>query len=195
MIISASNIRQYAKLRFNVTDIDIYIEEAQEYLKKKMNSDLYDRMLVVSTYSAWSNATAYTAGNYVTYSGSLWKCLVGNTNSAPTSVNTNWDEQDIYEGFLILQKSLSYIALSKMLIEHGIEIQADGLVKYSGAESQTAVSSDERAALVNKYQNKGDSVFTEFLTWIDDVSYLVDTVSYPFTSSDIRKNKTDFGIF
>jgi hypothetical protein len=40
--------------------------------------------------SKWNNTTAYLVGNVVQHSNSVWLCLVNNTNSAPTDVNTNW---------------------------------------------------------------------------------------------------------
>ena len=193
MLINSSHIRTYCKLRYNVTDINLYIEDAEEVLKKKINSDLYNRFVEVATYSAWNNATAYTIGQYVTNDGDLWKCLVGNTNSEPADGNSNWEVKEVYEGFLLFQKAEAYLSYSKMLIEHGIEVQGDGLVKYSGAESQTAISSSERAALVNKYQNKSDATFNEFLKWIKDASYIIDDVTYLF--SDVITHNSNFGIF
>ncbi len=195
MLISNADIRTYCKIGFNVSAADTYIQDAQDELERKLPATLFARFEVVETYSAWAIATAYVVGNYVTYAGSLWKCLVNNTGSAPASDNTNWDLQDIYVGFLLIQKSLAYSAYSKFLVEHGIEVQGSGLVKYSGADSQTAVSASERAALVNKYKNKGDAAFMEFLKWIDDASYEVDGVEYLFTSVDIIPHKNNFGIF
>ncbi len=193
MLINSSHIRTYCKLRYNVTDINLYIEDAEDVLKKKINSDLFNRFVEVAAYSAWSNATAYTVGQYVTNDGDLWKCLVGNTNSEPVDGNSNWEVKEVYEGFVLFQKAEAYLAYSKMLIEHGIEVQGDGLVKYSGAESQTAISSSERAALVNKYQNKSDATFNEFLKWIKDASYIIDDVTYLF--SDVITHNSNFGIF
>lgn len=194
MLINSSHIRAYCKLRYNVTDINLYIEEAEEILEKKINSDLFARFVVAATYSAWSNATAYTVGQFVINDGDLWECLIGNTNSEPAAGNSNWEVKEVYEGFLLFQKAEAYLAYSKMLIEHGIEIQGDGLVKYSGAESQTPVSASERAALVNKYQNKSDAAFNEFLKWIKDASYIIDDVTYLFTS-DVITHSPNFGIF
>jgi hypothetical protein len=42
--------------------------------------------------SKWNNTTAYLVGNVVQHSNSVWLCLVNNTNSAPTDVNTNWSK-------------------------------------------------------------------------------------------------------
>lgn len=193
MLINSSHIRTYCKLRYNVTDINLYIEDAEDVLKKKINSDLFNRFVEVAAYSAWSNATAYTVGQYVTNDGDLWKCLVGNTNSEPVDGNSNWEVKEVYEGFVLFQKAEAYLSYSKMLIEHGIEVQCDGLVKYSGVESQTPVSSSERAALVNKYQNKSDATFNEFLKWIKDASYIIDDVTYLF--SDVITHNSNFGIF
>lgn len=195
MLINNADIRTYCKIGFNVVAADIYIQDAQDDIEKKLPATLFARFEVVETYIAWAIATAYVVGNYVTYNGSLWKCLVNNTGSAPASDNANWDEQDIYVGFLLIQKSLAYSAYSKMLVEHGIAISGDGIIKYSGAESQTAVTAAERAALVNKYRNKGDAAFGEFMKWIDDEAYTVDSVSYPFTGVDIVTHKHNFGIF
>ncbi|CAB5223182.1 Carbohydrate-binding module family 5/12 [uncultured Caudovirales phage] len=38
----------------------------------------------------WNATTAYAAGNVVSHTNTIWVCLVANTNSAPTGVNTNW---------------------------------------------------------------------------------------------------------
>lgn len=195
MLISNSHIRTYCKLGYNVTSADIYIQDAQDEFEKKINAALFTRFETVATYIAWAVGTTYVANNYVTYGGSLWKCLVGNLASTPATGNSNWDEQDIYEGFLIVQQHLAYSAFSKMLVEHGIEVQGSGLVKYSGADSQTAVSATERAALVNKYKNKGDSIYMKFSKWIFDLDYTIDGVEYPFTSVDIITHKNKFGIF
>jgi hypothetical protein len=42
--------------------------------------------------SKWNNTTAFLVGNVVQHSNSVWLCLVNNTNSAPTDVNTNWSK-------------------------------------------------------------------------------------------------------
>lgn len=194
MLITSSHIRTYCKLRYNVTDINLYIQEAEDVLEKKIPATLFTRFTEVAAYSAWAIGTTYTAGQYVTNDGDLWKCLIGNVGSEPADGNSNWELQEIYEGFLIFQKCEAYLAYSKMLIEHGIEVQGDGLVKYSGAESQTPVSSSERAALVNKYQNKSDACFNEFLKWIKDAEYVIDDVTYLF-SSDVITHNSNFGIF
>lgn len=40
--------------------------------------------------AAWSSTTAYVAGNLVTYAGTYFTALVGNTNKVPGSDTTNW---------------------------------------------------------------------------------------------------------
>ena len=40
----------------------------------------------------WSAVTEYVAQDCVSYNGKLWGCLQTNTNSAPSSTNTNWEE-------------------------------------------------------------------------------------------------------
>ena len=39
---------------------------------------------------AWSSATSYLVGQEVTYLGNYWIAVVANSNSAPTTTNTNW---------------------------------------------------------------------------------------------------------
>lgn len=39
---------------------------------------------------AWSSATTYYINDCVAYNNTLWQCLLGNTNSEPTSSNSNW---------------------------------------------------------------------------------------------------------
>ena len=195
MLINNADIRTYCKLGYNVANADIYIEEAQDEFEAKISDTLFSRFEVVNTYIAWAIATAYVVGNYVTYSGSLWKCLVNNTGSTPAAGNANWGVQEIYVGFLIAQKHLALASYSKFLEEHGFEVQGDGVVKYNGAESQIAVTPQERADMVNRYRNRGDAHFTKFMKWIDDLNYEVDSVSYPFTDTDIVTHQDKFGIF
>jgi hypothetical protein len=38
----------------------------------------------------WNATTAYISGNMVTYGSNAWLCMTGNTNSAPTLINSNW---------------------------------------------------------------------------------------------------------
>jgi hypothetical protein len=40
----------------------------------------------------WSSSPTYLPGQEVTHTGSYWTCLVQNTNSAPSSSNTNWQQ-------------------------------------------------------------------------------------------------------
>ncbi len=40
---------------------------------------------------AWDLAITYIAGNVVEYSGYLYRCLLTNTNSTPSLVNTDWE--------------------------------------------------------------------------------------------------------
>lgn len=42
--------------------------------------------------SPWSSTRTYVAGNMVTRSNNLWRCLIGNTNSIPADGNANWDK-------------------------------------------------------------------------------------------------------
>jgi hypothetical protein len=39
---------------------------------------------------AWNSGTSYAVGSQVSYSGNFWLCIVANSNSAPTTTNTNW---------------------------------------------------------------------------------------------------------
>lgn len=38
----------------------------------------------------WNATTAYTVGNFVNHTNTGWVCVTGNTNSAPTLLNSNW---------------------------------------------------------------------------------------------------------
>lgn len=38
----------------------------------------------------WSSTVAYIPGDIVSSGGVNWKCIIFNTNSTPTSINTNW---------------------------------------------------------------------------------------------------------
>lgn len=40
----------------------------------------------------WDAATSYSPQDCVSYGGKLWGCLESNTNSAPSSTNTKWEE-------------------------------------------------------------------------------------------------------
>lgn len=40
----------------------------------------------------WNSITEYVAQDCVSYNGKLWGCLQTNTNSEPSSTNTNWEE-------------------------------------------------------------------------------------------------------
>ena len=40
---------------------------------------------------AWSSSTQYIADDIVQYNNSAWTCLTTNTNSAPSTGNSNWD--------------------------------------------------------------------------------------------------------
>jgi hypothetical protein len=59
---------------------------------------LYVRMhtlgqsLLVGTPAAWSNATAYTVGDLVTFSGTVYYCILGHTNQTPPNA-TFWVAQ------------------------------------------------------------------------------------------------------
>ncbi|HME01174.1 MAG TPA: hypothetical protein VKM93_28155 [Terriglobia bacterium] len=71
-------------------------------------------------FPTWSPSVTYQVGKEVSYSGSVWKALAINSNSAPTATNTNWQlvgsasavadadlaqaESDAKHGLEVLQK-------------------------------------------------------------------------------------------
>lgn len=53
-------------------------------------------VVIVSTAPTWNSGTAYVIGNYVTFSGVIYRCQANNTNKEPDTNPTYWDMDNRY---------------------------------------------------------------------------------------------------
>lgn len=195
MLINKGDIRTYCKLGWNVEGADPFIQEAQDTMEAMLPPTLFSAIesMVEAGYGQWSRQTTYAAGDKVMWDGIQYKCILISTANEPPNA-TYWTVQSLQTAWDYLKIYLVYLSYSKFLTEHGIVVTHMGIERYS-AESATPASAAERAGMVNKYRDKANSAWGKFMKWIDDESYTIDTVSYPFTGTDIVEHKSSWGFF
>lgn len=83
----------------------------------------------------WNATTAYTVGNYVNHTNIGWVCVTGNTNSTPTTANSNWKQVATGRGIKAHAKSsllvTTAITITATAIPFGVNDLVEGTVTHS----------------------------------------------------------------
>lgn len=192
LLIDKENISELITDIQNIDDkkINREILDVQKFdLLKQIPVELFNAFvaLKVANYRSWSRTKTYSIGDYAINDGRLWLAIIENTNSLPAPDNVNWSEKEIY--FLFNEYIVPFLAFcsySKYAVEHGLNASPHGFTKVSEGNI-TAIDKNERAMIVNKYQNRGDKYFMDFMNWMSENDYTIDTIKYTFTCDNSKR--------
>lgn len=192
-------------LLINKEDISELITDIQNIDDKKINREILDVQqfdlmnqipvelfnafvaLKVANHRNWSRSKTYQVGEYAITDGKLWIASAINTGSLPADANANWSEKKIYSifnGYIV--PFLAFCSYSKYSVEHGLNATRNGFSKVND-DSVLPIDSKERALIVNKYQNRGDKYFMNFMKWMSENNYTIDAVKYTFTCDNSKR--------
>lgn len=174
----------------NVDDkkINREILDVQKFdLLKQIPQELFDAFAAIKTanHRSWSRTKVYSAGEYATNDGKLYLAVTPVTGTQPAS--PAWTEKNIY--FLFNEYIVPFLAFcsySKYAVEHGLNISKSGFSKVT-EENLAPINEKERALIVNKYQNRGDKYFMDFMNWMKENDYTIDGVQYTFTCENSKR--------
>lgn len=192
-------------LLINKEDISELITDIQNVDDKKINREILDvqkfdlmKQIPVELFNAfvalktanhrnWSRSKSYSIGEHAISGGKLWIATAINSGSLPADDNANWSEKKIY--FLFQEYIVPFLAFcsySKYAVEHGLNASPHGFTKVA-EDNVTAIDKNERAMIVNKYQNRGDKYFMDFMNYMSDNDYTIDSIKYTFTCDNSKR--------
>jgi len=165
------------------------IDDTQEFdFRKQVPSEFYDAVIAVKELNvrAWSRTKTYADADKVIHDGRMW-VGVGTPTGVPGDDNNTWSEIVLYRIFTTyIVPFLTFVAYSKYSVEHGLSASPKGFAKISDP-NMTSIDARERAMIVNKYQNRGDKYFMDFMSWMSANNFTVDGVQYTFNSTTTRR--------
>lgn len=192
-------------LLINKEDISEMITDIQNVDDKKINREILDVQkfdlmnqipvelfnafyaLKIANHRQWSRSKSYAIGEHAISGGKLWIATAINSNSLPADDNTNWIEKKIYSIFNdYIVPFLAFCSYSKYAVEHGLNATRNGFSKINDGDV-TPIDPKERALIVNKYQNRGDKYFMDFMKWMSENNYTIDEVKYTFTCENSKR--------
>lgn len=192
-------------LLINKEDISEMITDIQNVDDKKINREILDvqkfdlmNQIPVELYNAfvalktanhrnWSRSKSYQIGEYAINDGRLWVAAAINSNSLPSDSNVNWTEIKMYFIFReYIVPFMAFCSYSKYAVEHGLNATHTGFTKIA-EDNVTSIDKNERAMIVNKYQNRGDKYFMDFMKYMSENDYTIDDVKYTFTTDNSKR--------
>lgn len=65
-----------------------WLDKMDEIISAIQNNGVDSQVIMDMLSNMWSSSVTYNAGDYVLYNNNIWKCLVQNSNIAPTEGST-----------------------------------------------------------------------------------------------------------
>jgi len=116
----------------------------------------------------WNATTAYTVGNFVNHTNTGWVCVTGNTNSTPTTANTNWKQVATGRGIKAHARAsllaTTAITTTATAVPFGVNDLVQGTITHSTVTNTTRFTVTEAGTYEFSFQpqitalsNTGDS--------------------------------------
>lgn len=132
----------------------------------------------------WSKNTTYAVGDKVFYDGVYYSCAVVNTDSLPTSSNTNWEQIDLMTFWLEYVKPYFVLsAYSRFLLWHGANITQFG-TRQINEDTSTEISDKRRGELMADIRNKINTYLSRLNKKFSSVNGVFDGVTYTVDCED-----------
>lgn len=201
MLLSKSDINLYYKFSENIPDAQInpFINDAEIFdMQSILPTGMYTALLaqVPRPQIAWDRTTSYTVGNIIFHIDRFYKCLIVNSNSEPTLINTNWGEAELLNLWLnYIKPFYAYNAIYRFLLEHGANITQFGFVVTKETDVTQEVSDKRRAEIRNSTLSKCNHYLGMFNNKMKVAANTFDGVLYTFDNCTDKRAKPRFGLF
>lgn len=144
--------------------------------------------------SEWASGTAYVVGNRVKYDNRGYICIQNGTGQNPATQTAYWTEKEMFSIYRdYIKPFMCWQTYAELLPFYGQYVSQSGLKKHIEAYSSD-LEDNKRSAMINNAQSKADRAFIRFIKYMDNVSYVIDSVTYTF-DSDVTQHKTKIKIF
>ena len=177
---------QYAQMTVNIDErfIDSAVNDALNFdLVPVVSDSMLDAVRAVLEINPiqWSRTKTYIIGNKVFSDGIYYLCLVGNSDSEPTSANTDWAEIELMTFWTNYIKPYFVMsAYSRFLLWHGANITQFG-ARQINEDTSTEITDKRRGELladikgkVNIYLSRLNKEFARVRGIFDSVTYTID---------------------
>lgn len=203
MIVKKANIIEHLAFTMNVEDkfVNPHIVDAQKYdLLPYIGNELFTKLeLVCADYAnwqgQWSVDTAYLVNQKVIHGNSVWKCLIANTGEEPTTVNVNWQLQELDSfWYFYVKPYMAFNVASRFPVTHGKNFTQYGIVKPFEPTSQPA-EGKEVGNIINLMEDNTHKEFTFMDNKLEEMRWKFDNVQYTKPSNaPAASKKKSFGI-
>lgn len=178
--------------------------------------------IILSSYGAWSSATAYNIGNRVNYNGRDYECLVGNTNVVPSSDSTKWLDLGVVNRFKAFDQSINsqsigqngltwsfrikpnsnFNAIALFNITSGSSVNIQVIDPSEGVVYNSTKTLVDNSQVYDWYQyfyaeilNNGDVVFTDLPSYVSaDILITITTDTYTSVGEIVIGTQKNLGL-
>lgn len=132
----------------------------------------------------WSKNTTYVAGDKVFSDSIYYICVTGNTDSLPTSSNTNWAEIQLMTFWLNYVKPYFILsAYGRFLFWHGANITQFG-IRQNNEDSSVEITPERKAELLAETRNEVNIFLSRLNKKFSSVNGVFDGVTYTVDCGD-----------
>lgn len=134
----------------------------------------------------WSRTKSYVVGNKVFSDGIYYNCIVNNSDSQPTSSNTDWEEIELMTFWTDYVKPYFILsAYSRFLLWQGANITQYGIVQPLESNGVSQPITDKwRGELLSDVKSKINIYLSRLEKQFDTVRGVFDGVTYTVDSDD-----------
>lgn len=186
------DFKGYFKLTDNVPDgdIDIAVNDAYNFeilntLPDALMEDIKEVLLINPI--QWNKSKTYAVGDKIFYDGVYYRALQINTDSEPSSSNTDWAEIQLMSFWTDYVKPyFRACAYYNFLNWHGANVTQYGL-RQNQEDTSQEVSDKRKGELMASVAGKKDSYLARLTKRFDDMANTFDGTQYQYDSGDTRE--------
>lgn len=180
--ITKADFPAYAQMTLNVDDRfitnavnDAYNFDVIPVLSDAMMTTIKSALDKTTT---WNNSSPYTVNAIVLSDGDYWICLVDNTDSEPTDINTDWHLLEIMSFWKEYIKPYFILsAYSRFLLWHGANITQFG-TRQINEDTSVEISDKRRGELISDIKGKINIYLSNLNKYFNSVGGIFDGVTY-----------------
>jgi len=185
------DIAKVAQVTINIEDrlIDVPVNDAYLFDVVPVLSDSMlaaIKVILEINPIQWSRTKSYILNDKVFSDGIYYRCLIANTDSQPTSSNTNWIEIALMTFWTDYVKPyFSMSAYSRFLLWQGANVTQYGIVQPLESNGVSQPITDKwRGELLADVKGKVNIYLSRLEKQFDSVSGVFDGVTYTVDSDD-----------
>lgn len=181
------------KGRFKITenlpekDFDIAVKDSYDFdVVTSLPDSLMDDIKSVLQINPiqWSASKTYSIGDKVFYDGVYYSAADTNTDSAPTALNTDWEEIQLMTFWTDYVKPyFMCCAYYRFLLWHGTNITQFG-ARQNNEETSVEITDKKKGELMADISGKKDIFYARLSKKFNDMNQTFDGVTYSYDVYD-----------